>query len=105
MAPQIEEAQTKEWREFVITNITELKKGHAEIKEELKKNNEMTAVILSIIEATKTFWNFCTKAARILTWVTKKGTIFAVFIVALSQAIEVILTHNIPELIRAIFRR
>lgn len=88
-----------QWRASIDDSVTTLTKGQADLLAEIKKNNEMTEAIQTIIEGTKAFWSFCCKAAKVCIWTAKKGTIIAVAVTAAYHAIDAIASHDIGALV------
>lgn len=95
----------KAWRKYVVGEIIKLNAAHKEIQEILRKNTEVTESIYAIMQATKVFWNFMTRVGNCTTWIAKKGTILAVFIVSMAGAINVLLSHDMLNILRSFFRK
>lgn len=98
-------AKNKEWETYVTVSIAELKDGHEEIRNALRRNNELTEMIYVIIDNTKSFWNFCTKASRFLMWLATKGTVIAAFIVAGYHAVDAISGHSVSEIFKGFTKK
>ena len=83
------------WRVDIDASIYELHKGQEKIMHQIEVNTAITEFIFTIIDNTKAFWNFCTKASRICIWIAKKGTIIAIAITATYHALDAIASHDI----------
>ena len=96
--------------QLILNSIVELQAAHTilctkqqEIESMLIKNNEMTAAIIEIIEATRAFWEFCQRWSLRITWAAKKSAVISGTIVVIYHALDVIGSHDVLALVKSFF--
>lgn len=95
----------RQFQDAIVARVSALEESHTEIKRMISVNNEMTETILSIIEGTRKFWNFCLKLSRGLIWTAKKGTIIAVAVTAAYHALDAVASHDIGAMFTKWWKR
>lgn len=91
-------AVDKLWKQNLECRVVAIEKA-------IDRNNEMTETLLQLFDGMKSFWNFCSRASKVIIWIVKKGTIIAVAVTAAYHAVDAIAGHDVALLWKALWNK